>query len=205
MSRRLGDTLVDGEEPMAVDVAPSLRKFTRAEYHRMGEVGIFKPTERVELIRGEIVTMSPQGHRHQAFIDNLNALLVRRLGDRGRVSVQSGVALGDDSEPEPDIKVLRLRDDVPYKERGPFGEDVLLLIEVAVTSLRYDRTTKLKLYAETGIPEYWIVDATAEVIEVHRGPERDTYRDVTRVADPMSPLAPQAFPDVVLTLAEIFA
>ena len=107
-------------------------------------MGILKPTDRVELIRGEIVKKLPQGPRHQAFIDNLNALLIPRLLDRARVSVQSGVALSDDSEPEPDIKVLRLRDDVPYKERGPFGEDVLLLVEVAVTSLRYDRTTKLR-------------------------------------------------------------
>lgn len=190
---------------MAVEVDVARRRFTREEYYRMAEVGILKPTDRVELIRGEIITMSPQGYRHQAFIDNLNALLVPRLVDRARISVQSGVALSDDSEPEPDIKVLRLREDVPYKERGPWGEDVLLLIEVAVTSLRYDRTTKLSLYAEFGIPEYWIVDCTAEAIDVHRRPEQGIYRDVTRTTGLTSMIAPQAFPDVTMTLQEIFA
>ena len=85
------------------------------------------------------------------------------------------------------------------------GEDVLLLVEVAVTSLRYDRTTKLRLYAEAGIPEYWIVDCTAESIETHRAPQGDAYRDVTRVAGPASTVSPQAFPDVTLALADIFA
>jgi Uma2 family endonuclease len=205
MSPDTGYTLVDGEETMAVEAAPTRRKFTREEYHRMAEVGILKPTDRVELIRGEIVTMSPQGPRHSAFIDNFTALLVPRLVGRARLSVQSGVALADDSEPEPDIKVLRLRDAVPYKERGPFGEDVLLLIEVAVTSLRYDRTTKLRLYAEAGIPEYWIVDCTAEAIEVHRRPEGGAYREVTRVTGLASTVSPQTFPDVALRLDEIFA
>jgi Uma2 family endonuclease len=205
MSRRLGYTLVDGEARMAVEVDVARRRFTREEYYRMAEVGILKPTDRVELIRGEIVEMSPQGYRHQAFIDNLIALLAPRLVSRARLSVQSGVALSDDTEPEPDLKVLRFRDDVPYKERGPWGEDVLLLIEVAVTSLRYDRTTKLRLYADAGIPEYWIIDCTAEAVEVHRRPAQGTYRDVTRVTGATSTIAPQAFPDVTLRLAEIFA
>src|SRR5881628_430256 len=105
-----------GRTALEVEVVGARRLFTREEYYRMAEVGILKPTDRVELIRGEIVKKLPQGPRHQAFIDNLNALLIPRLLDRARVSVQSGVALSDDSEPEPDIKVLRLRDDVPYKE-----------------------------------------------------------------------------------------
>jgi Uma2 family endonuclease len=94
---------------------------------------------------------------------------------------------------------------VPYKDREPWGDDVLLLIEVADTSLRYDRTTKLAVYAEAGIPEYWIVDCTAESIEIHRGPEGGRYRDVTRVAGVARSVSPQAFPDIALTLAEIFA
>jgi Uma2 family endonuclease len=196
--------LVDGEGLMLVDVETTRRKFTRAEYHRMGEAGILKPGERVELIRGEIVQMSPIGKRHVAFVDNLNELLVTRLAGRAIVSVQNPVALSDDTEPEPDLKVIRRRA-VPYKEREAFAEDTLLLIEVAETSLRYDRTTKPRLYAEAGIPDYWIVDCANESVEIFRAPHVTGYDDVTRVTGAGASISPQAFPDVVLTLAEIFA
>jgi len=188
---------------MAVDVAAARRLFTRDEYHRMGEAGILKPTDRVELIRGEIVEMSPIGKRHRAFVDNLTELLIVRLAGRAIVSVQQPIALADDSEPQPDLTVLRRRP-VPYKELEAYTPDALLLIEVAETSLRYDRSTKLRLYAEAGIPEYWVVDCAAEAVEVHRTPAADGYRDVTRVAGDGS-VAPHAFPDVVLTVQEIFA
>ena len=189
--------------PMAVEVAQARRRFSRAEYYRMAAVGILKPTERVELIRGEIVEMSPIGPRHIAFVDNLTQLLVSRLGGRARVSVQSPVVLAEDTEPEPDLKVLRHRP-VPYKEREPYAEDVLLLIEVAETSLTYDRSTKLRLYAEAGIPEYWVVDCVTQSIEVYRTLGADGYGQVSRVVGAGS-LGPLAFPDLTLTLAEIFA
>jgi Uma2 family endonuclease len=169
----------------------------------MAEAGILKPTDRVELIRGEIVEMSPIGKRHAAFVNNLNQLLVLRLAGRAIVSVQNPVALADDSEPQPDLAVLRRRP-VPYKEVEATMSDVLLLIEVAESSLSYDRSTKLRLYAEAGIPEYWVVDCAAETIEVHRAPASDGYRDVRRVAGDGS-VALQSFPDVVLTVEEIFA
>jgi len=188
---------------MAVETAVARRLFTRAEYHRMAEVGILKPTDRVELIRGEIITMSPQGRRHRAFIDNLNHLLDTALAGRAIVSIQMPVVVSDDTEPEPDIQILRRRV-VPYKEREAYADDVLLLIEVAQTSLAYDRSTKLRLYAETGISEYWVVDCAAESVEVYRTPHAMTYRDVTRVAG-AGTVSVQAFPDVTLTLAEIFA
>jgi Uma2 family endonuclease len=166
-------------------------------------VGILGEDDRVELIRGEIVEMSPIGRRHVAFIDNLNQLLVVRLAGRAIVSVQNPVVLADDSEPQPDLAIRRLRA-VPYKEREAYAEDVLLLIEVADSSLAYDRSTKLRLYAEAGIPEYWVVDCTVETVEVHRGPGPDGYRDVSRVAG-VATLTLQAFPDVELTTTEIFA
>src|SRR5947207_3283729 len=115
---------------MAVEVEAARRLFTREEYHRMAEVGILKPTDRVELIRGEIITMSPPGRRHQAFVDNLTQLLVLRLAGRAIVSVQNPVVVSDDTEPQPDLKVLRKRRP-PYKEREAYTDDVLLLIEVA--------------------------------------------------------------------------
>ena len=188
---------------MAVEVAPARRLFTREEYHRMGEVGILKSTDRVELIRGEIVEMSPIGRRHSAFVNNFTQLLVVRLAGRAIVAVQGPVVLADDTEPEPDLAVIRRRP-VPYKEREAHAEDVLLLIEVAESSLAYDRSTKLRLYAEGGIPEYWVVDCAAESVEVHRTPEAGGYRDVSRVTGAAT-VAPQAFSDVTLSLTEIFA
>ena len=130
----------------------------------MGEVGILKSTDRVELIRGEIVEMSPIGRRHSAFVNNFTQLLVVRLAGRAIVAVQGPVVLADDTEPEPDLAVIRRRP-VPYKEREAHAEDVLLLIEVAESSLAYDRSTKLRLYAEAGIPEYWIVDMDSRTVE----------------------------------------
>ena len=187
---------------MAVDVA-TRRRFTRAEYYRMAEVGILGERDRVELIKGEIVEMTPIGRRHKAFVTNLAQLLITRLAGRAVVCVQSGVVLADDTEPEPDIGVLRPRS-IPYKEREAHADDVLALIEVADTSLAYDRSTKLRLYAEVGIPEYWVVDCVAEAVEVHRMPAPEGYRDVVRVSAAAT-VSLQAFPDVTLTTAEIFA
>jgi Uma2 family endonuclease len=168
----------------------------------MAEVGILKPKERVELIWGEIVTMSPIGARHIAFVNNLNQLLVMRLAGRGIVSVQNPVALDEHSEPQPDLAVLRRRLP-PYKESEPATDDVVLLIEVGDTSLRYDRGRKLRLYAQAGIPEYWIVDAWAEAIEVHRDPGPEGYGQTERLTGRMT-ATPQTFPDVALPLTEIF-
>lgn len=188
---------------MAVEVAATRRRFTRGEYYRMAEVGILGRRDRVELIRGEIIQMSPIGNRHGAFVDNLTRLLVRRLPDEVIVRVQGALALSDDTEPQPDLTVLRRRA-IPYKEREAWAEDALLVIEVAETSLAYDRSTKLRLYAEAGIPEYWVVDCTAETVEVHRGPGPEGYRDVSLVAGEAT-LALQAFPDVTLRTTDIFA
>jgi Uma2 family endonuclease len=101
---------------MMAEVAAARRPFTREEYHRMGEVGILTRSDRVELIRGEIITKSPQGRRHRAFIDNLNHLLITDLAGRAIVSVQMPIVLADDTEPQPDVQILRRRR-VPYKDR----------------------------------------------------------------------------------------
>jgi len=186
---------------MAVEAATTRRRFTRAEYYRMVEVGILGEDDRVELIKGEIVQMPPIGSRHFAFVINLNRLLAVRLANYALVSVQSPVILTDDTEPQPDLAVLRPRS---YKERKAYADDVLLLIEAADTSLAYDRTTKLRLYARAGIPEYWIVDCASESVEIYRDPSGESYRDVTRASAPAT-LRLQAFPDVELSPAEIFA
>ena len=188
---------------VVVGAEPTRRRFTREEYHRMGEVGILKPTDRVELIRGEIVCLSPIGRRHVAFVINLTEILVLRLGGRGIVSVQNPVVVADDSEPQPDLVVLRRRP-VPYKDADATAADAALLIEVAESSLRYDRSTKLALYAEAGIAEYWIVDCPAEAVEVYRSPGPGGYGEVARVSGE-GRVSPLAFPDVFIALSEIFA
>ena len=188
---------------MAVEVVATRRRFTRAEYHRMAEVGILGEHDRVELIRGEIVEMSPIGRRHKAFVGNLAQLLIVRLAGRAIVWVQSSIALAEDTEPEPDLAVLR-RGAVPYKERDAWAEDALLVVEVADSALAYDRSTKLRLYAEAGIPEYWVVDCAAETVEVYRSPGPEVYRDVSRLAG-TAKVTLHAFPDVELTTTEIFA
>jgi Uma2 family endonuclease len=166
-------------------------------------VGILKPTDRVELIKGEIVEMSPIGRRHYAFVNNLTQLLVTRLAGRAIVAVQGPIALSEDTEPEPDLAVIRRRA-VSYKEREAFADDAVMLIEVAESSLAYDRSTKLRLYAAAGIPEYWVVDCVAESIEIYRTPHATGYRDVLRAAGSAT-VSPAAFPDVILPLVEIFA
>jgi len=186
-----------------VELAPTRRRFTRAEYYRMAEAGILGEGDRVELIEGEIVQMSPIGRRHRAFVGSLGQVLSARLIGRAAVWVQNPLVLTEDTEPQPDITVLRSRA-LPFKEREADAADTLLLIEVADSSLAYDRTTKLRLYAEAGIPEYWIVDCTAESVEVYRDPSGEGYRDVIRASAPAT-LRLQAFPDVELTFADIFA
>jgi Uma2 family endonuclease len=188
---------------MAVEVAAARRRFTRKEYYRMAEVGILGRRDRVELIKGEILEMAPIGRRHAAFVDNLTRLLVLRLADRAIVRVQGAVALAEDTEPQPDLAILR-RDAVSYKDRDAWAQDTLLVIEVAESSLAYDRSTKMRLYAEAGIPEYWVVDCAAEAVEVHRGPGPEGYRDVSLVAGAATLPLP-TFPDVELRASDIFA
>ena len=186
---------------MALLVERARRLFTIEEYHRMAETGILRPEDRVELIDGEIFEMSPIGSRHMACVNNLNRVFVLGLGVRAVVSPQNPVQIPRYSEPEPDLTVLRARS---YKALAPTTEDVLLLIEVAETSLRFDRTIKLALYARARVPEYWLVDANAERVTIYRQPADETYTDVRTVGDGDT-LSPLAFPDLVIHVAHLFA
>lgn len=146
----------------------------------MAEAGILHEDDRVELIEGEIVEMSPIGSRHAACVKRLINILVREVGDSGVVGAQDPVLLPDDSEPEPDVVVLRPRKDF-YAEAHPTPSDVLLLIEVSETSLEYDREVKLPLYARASVPEVWIVDLASEEILVYSRPEGGAYTEVGSV------------------------
>ena len=186
---------------MAVSVTPERRRFTIAEYEKMVETGILGPDDRVELIDGEVVEMSPIGDPHAAIVANLLHLLVSRVGERARVWVQGPVRIPPRSVPRPDLALLRARS---YMREGATTSDVLLVIEVADTSLHYDRTVKLRLYAREGVPEYWIVDVSSETLEIFRRPSGDGYTQVQRAARAES-IAPVAFPDAVVPIASMFA
>ena len=155
-------------------------RFTVTDFYKMAEAGIFHEDSRVELIRGQIIDMAPIGGPHGGTVNQFNYLLIMGVARRGVVSVQNPVRLDDFSEPQPDFAVLQPRADY-YKSGTPKAEDVLLIIEVADSSLNFDRRVKTALYAENGIPEYWIVNLTDRVVEVYRGPKNGSYSGVRRV------------------------
>jgi Uma2 family endonuclease len=154
--------------------------FTVAEFERMGEAGIFAKDARLELIEGEIVEMSPIGSRHAACVKFLSRYLNRAIGDEALVSTQDPIQLDDYSEPQPDVALLRLRDDF-YRHAHPTPDDVLLIIEVADTTLDYDRLVKVPLYARAGIREVWIVNLPAEQIEIYAEPAGDAYQIIKQL------------------------
>lgn len=160
-----------------MSVAIERYRFTVDAYHRLGEAGILGEDDRVELIEGEITMMSPVGGRHAACVSRLTRLFVQQTGERAIVRVQDPVHLDERSEPQPDLAVLRPRQDF-YASGHPRPEDVLLLVEVADSSLGYDRDVKLPLYGRAGIRELWIVDLDGEAIEVYRQPGRRGYAEV---------------------------
>ena len=161
---------------------PEVRRklFTVREYHQMAESGILLEDARVELIRGEIIEMSPLGVRHAACVKRLNAIFAFKFRRKAIVSVQDPIRLGHNSEPEPDLALLRYRDDY-YAAFIPTGDDTLLVLEVSDSTLGYDRRLKLPLYAEAQILEVWIVNLVDDLIEVYRQPENGAYQEMFRV------------------------
>jgi Uma2 family endonuclease len=181
-----------------VSVPPSVprRHFTVDEYYCMAKAGVLREDERVELLDGEIIEMSPIGGRHAGCVDDLGEWFILRLAGRARVRIQNPVRLSSGSEPEPDIALVRPRSD-GYRRGHPGPGDVLLIIEVADTTLDYDRDTKLPFYAAAGIPEVWIWDLPGERVLVHREPVDGQYRR-TSVIERGGVLSPEAFPDLEL-------
>ena len=188
---------------MAVDVEVPRRLFTVEEYHRMAEAGILAEDERVELIDGEIVEMAPIGTRHIGCVINATRLFITRLGDRAVISPQNPVVILPRSEPQPDVVLLR-PGAVSYSHKRPASEDVLLAVEVADTTVRFDRLVKARLYSRAGIPEFWLCLVADGVIEVYRGPSVDGYAGVT-VHGAGEIVSPLAFPDVSFAVADFFA
>jgi Uma2 family endonuclease len=164
-----------GGADMATQIAKKL--FTVYDYHKMVDAGILGEDDRVELIRGEIVQMSPIGPPHNGTIHRANWFLSRIIGDLAIIGVQGSIRLDEYDEPQPDLYLLRPKEDF-YTSRHAGPADILLIIEVADSSLDYDRTTKMQLYAETGVPEYWISDLQNDCIIVYRDLDNAAYRNV---------------------------
>lgn len=177
----------------------SRHRFTREEYDAMIAAGVFHPEARLELVDGEIVDMTPQGSRHATGVQ-LVAEALRPLHTKGfLVRQQLPIALGSTSEPEPDVAVVEgqtrdFRDGHPTSPR--------LVVEVADSTLAYDRSTKLELYARDHVPEYWILDLVHQTLEVYRSPEGGTYRD-RRILGPDDTQAPLCDPSLVLVVRSL--
>ena len=184
------------------DARERLRPISVDEYHRMIDAGILDEDEKVQLIDGMLVAMTPQGRPHVFVIQRLNRLLARALGDEFEVLTQLPLTLGKDSESEPDLAVVRAQD---AASRTHHPATALLVIEVSGDSLRFDRRTKAALYARTGIPEYWIVNLEDATIEVRSDPDAATgaYRE-TGVARRGETLTAAAVPGVQVDVASLF-
>jgi Uma2 family endonuclease len=181
---------------------PRRHRLTVSDYYRMAEVGILAPDARVELIDGDIIDMTPPGSLHAVTVRRLNGILTRAAGDSASVLVQDPVRLSDLSEPQPDLALLRPPDD-SYIQHHPGPADVLLVVEVADTSLRFDRDTKVSLYAVHGIPEMWLVDLRSRQLIRHRAPVQGAYTLVDE-PDLGSPLAISAISGVAVELQILF-
>ncbi|HCQ21700.1 MAG: Uma2 family endonuclease [Aphanizomenon sp.] len=175
-------------------------QFTVKQFHQIAESGILSENERVELIRGEMIDMSPIGTRHSGCVLFLSNLLILLLGGRALINVQNPVELDETSEPKPDIALLKPRPDF-YRNSHPQPEDIFLLIEVTDTIVKYDREVKIPLYAEANIPEIWLLDVNQEVVEVYQNPLQGVYQNAEKLVKNQV-LSILAFPDVYMN--EIF-
>ena len=172
------------------------------DYYRMAEAGILGEDDRCELIEGEVIDMAPIGSYHASTVARLIRLLTRCVADRVIVIAQNPIRLNRQNEPQPDIALLRYREDF-YRDAHPGPEDVLLIIEVADSSARYDREIKLPLYARHCIPELWIVDLRQRRVDIHRQPDGATYREARTVSGPDS-VSPLDLPECRVDVSTLF-
>ena len=177
------------------------RKFTVEQYHKMAESGILTENDRVELIQGEVIEMSPIGRRHASCVARLTRLFTLRLGETAIVWPQNPIELDDTSEPQPDLTLLQPRPDF-YESGHPQPEDIFLIVEVADTTAKFDRGVKIPLYAKDNIAEVWLVDINQQCIEVYRQPSPTGYKNVQTFPLGQT-LSIQAFPDIEITVDQV--
>lgn len=179
----------------------TLRLWTVEEYHQMAAAGIFHPEERVELIAGKIIRMSAKGTAHTAAVRRTARILRNLLANQAEVYTQDPIQLDDFSEPEPDIAVVRI-DPLDYADHHPTPSEIYLIIEVADSSLKYDRETKGKAYAKSGLADYWVLDVNERKLHVFREPNQEGYHSEVIFSEEASVSALQ-FPDVAIALQDM--
>ena len=181
---------------------PRRHRLTVDDYYRMAEVGILDCEARVELIDGEIIDMAPPGSPHAGTVTYLTEVLMRAVESRATVLAQNPVRLNEYSEPQPDLALLRRRDDF-YRKRHPRADDVFLIIEVAASSLRFDRKRKQPLYARHSIPEMWLVDLGGRRLVRYRAPQKGSYALIDQ-PDLGTPLEIAALPGIRFDVHGLF-
>lgn len=182
---------------------PHRYRLTLAAYHQLANAGVFNEDSRLELIEGDLIAMPPIGERHASQTRRINQLFSRQIGDTAIVDVQNPVALNAYSEPQPDIVLLKPRADF-YEHSHPGPMDILLIIEVSDSTLRYDRETKVPLYAQAGIPEVWVLDIVHQRLEVYRCPSQEGYREV-RYPALQEFIAPVLLPNLTVSVQSLLA
>ncbi|HAC64529.1 MAG TPA: hypothetical protein DCF68_13565 [Cyanothece sp. UBA12306] len=178
------------------------RKFTVNEYQKMSEVGILNPEDRVELIHGQIIPMSPIGLKHAAMVKRLNTFLTYQLYNQAIIGVQDPIQIDDFTQPQPDIFLLAIRSDF-YELEIPKPQDILAVIEVCDTTIRYDREIKIPLYATSNIPETWLINLNNQSLEVYRNPQNQNYQ-TKQVLNKNQTISLLAFPQLIIKLTEFF-
>lgn len=183
------------------------KHFTIAEYHRLTEIGFFTEDDRVELIQGKIFDMAAKGTLHSICETRLERELHKLVGGRATLRGQQPIILPDDSEPEPDRVIVRNRED-DYLSGHPTPADILLLIEIADSSVSYDQEVKLPVYAEAGIAHYWLFNLKRECLECYSQPYRTVQGDFsyrqTLILLPNESVSLPCFPDLSLDLSKVF-
>ena len=178
-----------------------LRSWTVEDYYRMTETGILHPGERVELIAGQVIAMSPKGTTHTAAVRRTARLLRNLLSNQASICTQDPIRLNDYSEPEPDIAVVK-PDPLDYVDHHPLATEVYLIIEVADTSLTYDCNTKATLYAQSEIADYWVLDVNNRELHWFREPNQNHYQSQGILSQEQS-IQPLQFPDVIIAVQEM--
>jgi len=191
---------VQTQPPFQAEEVPPRHRWMVAEYFKMGETGLLMEDDRVELIDGEVIDMSPIGSHHAGKVNRLVNWLAFHLYGKAVVAGQNPVILGDHNAPQPDIAILRWRDDF-YESSHPEPEDILLVVEVADTTARYDRKIKVPLYARHGIPEVWLLDLQKQVLEIYRNPDQEKYQYSEHLRS--GQVAPLNLPEAVIQLGDL--
>jgi Uma2 family endonuclease len=185
-----------------VQSPPHRHAYSIDDYYRMAEAGILHPDDRVELIEGEIIDRVPIGSRHAAAVTRIGTILMRNVGTDAIVQIQNPVRLDRHSEPQPDIAVLQPQEDF-YAAAHPGPADVLLIVEVADSTLRFDRDIKLPLYARHGIPEVWLVDIENGRLTLHTVPQAEGYAQ-TRIPETLARIEVPGMVDIAVDLGGLF-